>query len=302
MTDDEIQQVVDALVQGFSDPGSKSVPMATTDADEVIRSQLTENTGRHLLDSGGAYGRNWEENQENPPWEQPAYEVYDGFVVRNVYHHMSQRLDRDRTALDLEMALYAFGYSDEYARESWLNTMKAFTEMLHEPVYHEEIRDQFDLPVPVADSVAGYAADLERTDRRAFSFNSYNSEFGDISQVLQGVALGPAYAPHSEYVLLQVHGGADVRGGYTAPRVYKAAAADAMTSEFFASCERCGWQDAESCLYGSDELLYVDGIADGFLLDEHDWLDERSLEAADAADHIDGAVFHRECGGHVVHR
>lgn len=29
---------------------------------EVIASMLTENTGRHMLDSGGAYGRNWERN------------------------------------------------------------------------------------------------------------------------------------------------------------------------------------------------------------------------------------------------
>lgn len=30
---------------------------------EVILSQLQENTGRHMLDSGGAYGRSWERNQ-----------------------------------------------------------------------------------------------------------------------------------------------------------------------------------------------------------------------------------------------
>ena len=27
---------------------------------------LQENTGRHMLDSGGAYGRHWERNQKNP--------------------------------------------------------------------------------------------------------------------------------------------------------------------------------------------------------------------------------------------
>lgn len=29
----------------------------------LIYEMLTENTGRHMLDSGGAYGRNWERNQ-----------------------------------------------------------------------------------------------------------------------------------------------------------------------------------------------------------------------------------------------
>ena len=99
MTTDDLQQVVNALVEGFSDSGSKSVPMATTDADEVIRSQLQENTGRHLLDSGGAYGRNWEENQDNPPWEQPEWNVDDSFVTHNVYHYLKQRATRDSGAV-----------------------------------------------------------------------------------------------------------------------------------------------------------------------------------------------------------
>jgi hypothetical protein len=35
---------------------------------DVILEQLTENTGRALCDSGGAYGRNWERNQ-GKTWE-----------------------------------------------------------------------------------------------------------------------------------------------------------------------------------------------------------------------------------------
>jgi len=47
---------------------------------EIIYNMLTENTGRHMLDSGGAYGRNWERNQvktiedfENEPEETYIY-------------------------------------------------------------------------------------------------------------------------------------------------------------------------------------------------------------------------------------
>lgn len=32
-----------------------------TDTQKSLIEQLTENTGRHLLDSGSAYGRNWEQ-------------------------------------------------------------------------------------------------------------------------------------------------------------------------------------------------------------------------------------------------
>ena len=30
---------------------------------QLIYKMLTQNTGAHFLDSGGAYGRNWERNQ-----------------------------------------------------------------------------------------------------------------------------------------------------------------------------------------------------------------------------------------------
>ena len=33
--------------------------------EKVIREMLTESTGRHMLDSGGIYGRHWEKNQQN---------------------------------------------------------------------------------------------------------------------------------------------------------------------------------------------------------------------------------------------
>ena len=31
---------------------------------KIIYKMLTESTGKHMLDSGGAYGRHWERNQK----------------------------------------------------------------------------------------------------------------------------------------------------------------------------------------------------------------------------------------------
>ena len=31
--------------------------------EQTIFEMITENTGSHMLDSGGAYGRNWQRNQ-----------------------------------------------------------------------------------------------------------------------------------------------------------------------------------------------------------------------------------------------
>jgi uncharacterized protein (DUF2126 family) len=65
---DELQALVTAFAEAtLNESGEKPLPMATDDADEVIRAQLTENTGSHFLDSGSAYGRHHEVNRENPP-------------------------------------------------------------------------------------------------------------------------------------------------------------------------------------------------------------------------------------------
>ena len=102
------KDIVNAYVDAFSETGERSIPMATTDADEVIRSQLVENTGRHMLDSGSHYGRHFEENQESPPWEKPRYTVNDSWVTENVYHFMRQNYSRDPAAVALEIGLFAY--------------------------------------------------------------------------------------------------------------------------------------------------------------------------------------------------
>ena len=297
-----VQDLVNAYVEALSDDGESTIPMATTDPDEVIRSQLTENTGRHLLDSGGAYGRNWEENRENPPWEKPEWKVYDGgFASHNLYNHMERTLSRDRLAVSLEIALYAFGRSDDERRNSWLSSMEGFADLLSEPVYAPELADAFDLPDEVADDVAGYAAGAEGTDRRPFTFYTYNSEFGSLSQNIQATALDGG--PYAEYWAIQVHGGCDARGGFTAPRVYHAEWDTPMTTEFSYYCENCGWTEAESCIaYDHEDLYFFEGVVDGFdfveagLVDEDDESEIPVLETVWDADHIDGAIIH-DCQG-----
>ena len=303
------QDFVNAYVEALSDDGESTIPMATTDADEVIRSQLVENTGRHLLDSGGHYGRNWEENRDNPPWEKPEWDVYDGgFVVHNVYNHMTRTLDRDRLSVALEIALYAFGRSDDEKRNSWLSSMEGFADMLHEPFYTADLAEKYDLPREVADDVAGYAAGLEETNRRPFTFYTYNSEFGSISQNIQATALDSG--PYAEYWMVQVHGGCDARGGFTAPRVYHAEWDTPMTSEFSYYCEECGWSEAESCVaYEHEDLIFLDSAHVPDLTDaieEKGWdvfdgaIDD-ALETAWDAEHIDGAIFHRCGDGEIGH-
>jgi hypothetical protein len=287
-----------ALVQQFADDsGADVIPMATTDSEEVIKSQLTENTGQHFLDSGGACGRHWEDNQDNPPWEQSAWEVGRDHVTHNVYHYMDRVFDRDRLCVALEAALYAFSYSPNMESESWLTCMEDFAESIGD-VYPQDL-EELGVPTPFAELVGGFYPDEQEA---VFSHLTYNSECHGLSQHLQGTNFG---GPYAEYTMLQVHGGCDIRGGYTAPRVYSTFDGW-FPHELQFDCEQCGWNGAESCIYGSDELLYQREIDEQELHDE--WglptgKEHPALESARQSEGISGAVFHRceEQPGHFGH-
>jgi hypothetical protein len=305
--------MIRGLVEMLSDSGATAVPDPSTDATEVIKSQLVEDTGAHLLDSGGAYGRHHEENRDNPPWEQPEWNVYDSFVSRNVYHYMNDRLDRDRSCVALEAALYAFGHTDDEKREPWLRTTGRFAESVLDGELHRPALQTLGLSDKVIEDVLGIQRDHQPVRGAVpMTVNTYNGEFGELSQVLQGVNFG---GPYAEYVALQVHGGADVRGGYTAPRVYKTWDGW-IPGELSYYCPRCDWHEAESCLARGDEsgLLYQSTIDPHELYERlreetpDDIPDEDVQDAADEAveEAYDrdqsGAVFHVEdgCGGVVL--
>ena len=306
MQDEQRNNLIKALVESHTYHAEKTVPMATTDAIDVIKSQLTENTGRHLLDSGGAYGRHWEKNQDNPPWENAAYTVNDGWVTHNLYHYMEQHFDRDETAVALEIALYAFALSDERKSDAWLSCMEDFSSsLLNGETTYESLED-LNLPESIIETVIGFQQEVRAEgtgDSHPFTFNTYDGENHTLSQVIQATAFG---GPYAKYVMVQVHGGADVRGGYTSPRVYKETWGCAMPGEFEFACERCEWIGYESCLHGSDELIYQSSI-DPFELEELGVLEKGddehpALDAAYSAEergYMDGAVFHKCDNGHL---
>jgi len=269
-----------------------------TDTKAVIKSQLVANTGRHILDSGSAYGRHWEENQENPPWERPEMRVEDGYVVMNVYHFMERMLGRDDTAVALEDALYAFADEPAQKRESWLPIMKRFAQDMS--MGTATVEGLMDMGLSAEDSEAVVYIQ-SNMDGEPSSMNTYNNECGSLSQILQMVSLGGLYA---DYWMVQVHGGCDVRGGYTAPRVYYAYDIP-ITSEFAFAADNHDWQEAESCLWGDDTLIYQPRVDHEDLLDTvrdrvgdtldgepiQSWVDFVIEDALKRQGRYDGAVY-----------
>lgn len=165
-----------------------------TQTECVLADMLTENTGRHMLDSGGAYGRNWERNQGAKAEDflaAPAVR-FDGYgddvwPIVDLFHFLRDRLEFDprmNRAFELWVALR------NEPDDPWLVEAEEFAEAWNDRGY----------------GVSG-----------ATSHNSYNGE-SYLSQVIQWAQFE---RDGEHYAVLQIHGGCDVRGGYTKPRVFR---------------------------------------------------------------------------------
>jgi hypothetical protein len=165
--------------------------------EKAIFEMLTENTGIHNLDSGGAFGRNWQRNQsltiedfrkrpeatvELSMWRDGEIEA---IPTVDLFHYLSQTLELDDLCKKFNSHVVNDWESEEFygvsqRGEQWI---------------------------------------LKRFETEGESFNSYNWE-STLSQGVQG-----RHVVHEEtgkrYVVLQIHGGCDVRGGYTNAKLFK---------------------------------------------------------------------------------
>lgn len=172
----------------------------TKSVEQSLYEMFITNTGRAICDSGGAYGRNWERNQgrtlldfqNDAPatlsiekWKDGTYS-FD--VTISAFHRLAGLLESNiyceefnSKPVDDWRSDY-YGVSDE--GEQWLND-NGFT-------------------------ASEYWGD---------GFNTYNFDGCLLSQTLQGHFLD--HESGDKYLLLQVHGGCDVRGGYTDAKLFK---------------------------------------------------------------------------------
>lgn len=156
-----------------------------TETDRVLADMLTENTGSHMLDSGGAYGRNWERNQGltvEAFIEAPAVQVSEWGISLDLFHYLRERLE---FAPDVQQVFDDFAELPDNKDTHWYGLMGEFRELYP------------------TDWIGG--------------FNSYNDDCL-LSQTIQG----DYFEYEGEvYLMLQIHGGCDVRGGYTAPKIFR---------------------------------------------------------------------------------
>ena len=174
-----------------------------TKTQKLVYSMLMENTGTHMCDSGGYGGRMWQRNQaktiedfddedeqiiEKSEWTDNEGKVHDEYErTVSIFHYLGQ-LEIDRVC-------------------------KQFNKL------NDDCKDwEGDFSYGVSQRGADF---LERLDfEKKREFNTYNGD-SDLSQVLQGAWLEDEDG--DTYLLLQIHGGADVRGGYTDAKLFKTA-------------------------------------------------------------------------------
>lgn len=177
---------------------SPKFPPGFTRTQRMLASMLRENTGASILDSGSAYGRQWQKNLVKPFWEEPAttleVRVYNGKaefnVTHNVFHWLSEVCDYSRS---MTKRMRRLGKREDL----WgMQLAERFPEYLAEQ----------------GCEVGGIYGEGEPV-----TVNTYNGE-DLLSQVLQYVFFR---CDETDYVALQIHGGCDVRGGYTEPVVFE---------------------------------------------------------------------------------
>jgi hypothetical protein len=204
----------------------------TTTTAAKLAEMLTENTGRSILDSGDYYGRHWEHNQgadfEKQPegrlefWDRNA--ELDFVAVISVYHFLKDRLEYN-PALD---------------------------ERYREYVEREALRLDLRSAESFAQSIDGKG--IYGDDSGPVTVNTYNGE-DLLSQVLQYVYWTDDDDAH---VLLQVHGGCDVRGGYTNPVAFDLTDFDGTAifdnARATIYCDDCGkhWDTDNGCHWAPD--------------------------------------------------
>ncbi len=164
------------------------------DIKTQVYKMLTTNTGIHMMDSGGGEGRNWQtnikrsindfENDQEVSFDKPTESIDSNELeyAVSVFHYLTRgHLELDQVCLDFNAK----------QNKDWDSEIFGVSESLSKWLDKQgfEIGD---------------------------SFNTYNGE-SSLSQVLQGTycKLGV-----ESYVLLQIHQGADVRGGYTDAKLF----------------------------------------------------------------------------------
>ena len=157
------------------------------DTEKAVFEMLTESTGTHFLDSGMGSNRHWQRNQKktledfrNQPYIKQD-SVYPEEITKSLFHHLNESLIYNE-----ELTL---NYKQHLEDSNRMDNME---------VVYSLIKYQY------------------KTDSKWVNTYNYDSV---LSQVIQFAYIGNDFYD-SDFIVLSIHNGADVRGGYTDYKVF----------------------------------------------------------------------------------
>jgi hypothetical protein len=210
---------------------------------DVLIAMLKENTGEHFLDSGGAYGRSWQQNQavdfDAVAPSRVEFDLCNGWisVTKDIYHYMLDNLSITEKSQEIYEEFLKF--AEDHPNTKWYELYDIFPEYLNEIEY------------------------IAKGWECGGGCNSYNHE-SSVSQVYQFRVLSNE-DEDIHIIVLEIHGGCDVRGGYTDPKFFEC---NNDEGEYF------GYNDNDySIVIGKNDYYTDDGshwYCDGCLMRDND--------------------------------
>ena len=167
------------------------------DVQKLVYSMLTENTGTHFLDSGGSNGRQWQRNQNKS--------------IDDFYNEDEERYEFDKRYNELERSVSVFHFLTNNHEIDEI--CEGFNKLNTKPDNWDA--NEFEIYGTSLESWH-YLHEFDEVEI-LHTFNTYNYD-SDLSQILQGSHLK---INGDFYTLIQIHGGADARGGYTDAKLLK---------------------------------------------------------------------------------
>ena len=178
---------------------SPPIPANFSKTERVIAEMMRENTGVSILDSGGAYGRSWQRALTR-----------DFSRRERVSLRASVRGSEGCPRIELDLSIDLHSYLSDC-----LNYDASMTATYKRFARRAEHRDSCDLEIMKA--FPKFLEDAKGLDvREMWCENSYNQD-SFLSGIVQFVHFS---ADGATYVALQIHGGCDVRGEYTSPKLF----------------------------------------------------------------------------------
>lgn len=173
--------------------------MKTNSVQRLVYKMVTENTGVHFLDSGFSNGRMWQRNA-NKKIQDFIREDEEKYTFDNKYGQLTRTVSVFHYLCGLELDDVCEKFNRRQGKDWDGNTGL--------------LEDTYGVSERAGDWLQNnYEVEVE------YTFNTYNGD-SDLSQIIQGSRL--RLFGDDVYYLIQVHGGADARGGYTDAKLFKA--------------------------------------------------------------------------------